>query len=106
MSAETLSRVERACAQLVRAREPITFVAVAERTGIGRATLYRDPTLRALVTEHRSHGREAHTLSGLASEVAELRTSVEAIATTVRRHDERLRRLEPKRRSSRPRLAG
>lgn len=106
MSAELVKRVERACAALARAREPVTFVAVASRAGIGRATLYRDPTLRALVNEHRSRGREAHTLSGLASELAGLQTSVEAIATKVRRHDETLRRLDPKRRSSRPRLAG
>ena len=107
MNVETRARVERACAQLARAREPITFVAVAERAGVGRATLYRDPTLRALVNEHRSRGREAHTLSDLASEVAQLRTSVEAIATKVRRHDETLRRVAaPRRRLSRSRLAG
>ncbi len=106
MSEELVKRVERACAALVRAHEPVTFVAVASRAGVGRATLYRDPTLRALVNEHRSRGREAHTLSGLATEVAGLRTSVEAIATKVRRHDQVLRRSEPKRRSSRPRLAG
>ena len=106
MNADTRTRVERACVQLARAREPITFVAVAAKVGLGRATLYRDPTLRALVNEHRSRGREANTLGGLAHEVAELRTSVEAIATRVRRQDEALRRLAPKRRPSRSRLAG
>lgn len=106
MSADLVRRVERACAQLVRAHEPVTFVAVAARADVGRATLYRDPTLRALVNEHRSRGREAHTLSGLATEMAGLRTSVEAIATKVRRHDDVLRRLMPKKRLSRPRLAG
>ena len=106
MSEERVTRVERACARLVRARQPVTFVAVAAQAGVGRATLYRDPSLRALVSEHRSRGREAHTLSGLATEVAGVRTSVEAIAAKVRRHEEVLRRLEPKKRSSRPRLAG
>lgn len=106
MSEELVARVERTCAQLVRARRPITFVAVAAWAGVGRATLYRDLTLRGIVEEHRSRGREAYTLSGLASEVAGLRTSVDAIATKVRRHDEVLRRREPKRRSSQPRLAG
>ncbi len=106
MSAETVVRVERACAQLARTREPITFVAVATKAGVGRATLYRDPTLRALVNEHRTRGREAHTLGGLASEVESLRTSVEAIASKLRRHDEVLRRLRPRSRASRPRLAG
>ncbi|HZP97442.1 MAG TPA: hypothetical protein VFC31_14075 [Candidatus Limnocylindria bacterium] len=107
MSAEIVRRVERTLAQLARAREPITFVTVAAKAHVGRATLYRDPTLRALVNEHRSRGREAHTLSDLASEVAQLRTSVEAIATKVRRHDETLRRVAaPRRRLSRSRLAG
>lgn len=103
---ELVARVERACAQLVRARETVTFVAVAQRAGVGRATLYRDPSMRALVNEHRSRGREARTLSGLASEVGGLRTSVEAIATKVRRHDEILRRLDQRRRTSGRRLAG
>ena len=108
MSADSTRRVERACAQLVRARKPVTFVAIAARAGIGRATLYRDPTLRALVNEHRSRGREAGTLSGLASEVAGLRMSVEAIATKVRRHDEVLRgaRAARSKKTSRSRLAG
>lgn len=107
MSADVVSRVERACAQLVRAREPVTFVAVAARAGVGRATLYRDSSLRALVNEHRSRGREGRTLSGLADDVAALRTSIEAVATKVRRHDEVLRRLDQKRgRASGPRLAG
>ena len=30
----------------------------------GRATLYRNPDLRAIVEEHRTRGREAHTLTG------------------------------------------
>ncbi len=106
MSVELVTRVERACAAIVRARRPVTFVAVAARAGIGRATLYRDASLRAVVNEHRSRAREAGTLSGLATEVAGLRASLEAVATKVRRHDEVLRRLEPKKRSSRPRLAG
>ena len=106
MSADLVTRVERACAKLVAAGRPVTFVAVAARAGVGRATLYRDPTLRALVDEHRSRGREAGTLSGLATDIAGLRTSVEAIATKVRRHDETLRRLDQRRRASGPRLAG
>jgi hypothetical protein len=107
MSADSVTRVERACATLVRAGRPVTFVAVAARAGVGRATLYRDSTLRALVDEHRARGREANTLSGLATDVANLRTSVEAIATKVRRHDEALRRPDRRKRApSRPRLAG
>jgi hypothetical protein len=42
---------------------------------------------------HRAHGKEANTLSGLTTEIAHLRTALDAIATTVRRHEEELRRL-------------
>lgn len=86
-------RVEQACTQLTAAGQPITFDAVAAHTGIARATLYRNPDLRALVEEHRLHEREAHTLSGLATEIAHLRTAIEAVAANVHRHEEHLRRL-------------
>ena len=88
-------RVEDACAELVLTGQPVTFDDVAQRTGLGRATLYRNPELRAVVEEHRARGREAHTLSGLATEIAHLRIAVEALAATVRRHEEELRRLRP-----------
>ena len=88
-----LARVEAACAELTDAGETVTFTAVAARAGVGRATLYRRPELRALVEEHRTRAREAHTLSGLAAEIRHLRTSLEAVADNVRRHEETLRRL-------------
>jgi hypothetical protein len=94
-------RVEDACAELILTGQPVTFDAVADRTGLGRATLYRNPELRAVIEEHRVHGRDAHTLSGLASEIAHLRTAVETLAGTVRRHEDelrRLRKLKPSRR--------
>ena len=37
--------------------------------GIGRATLYRRPELRAIIEEHRRHGRDALTLTGLTVEI-------------------------------------
>jgi len=86
-------RVEDACAELVLAGLPITFDDVAERAGLGRATLYRNHELRALVEAHRARGPEAHTLTGLTSEIAHLRTAVESLAATVRRHETELRRL-------------
>ena len=86
-------RVEDACAELILTGEPVTFDAVADRAGLGRATLYRNPELRAVIEEHRAHGREAHTLSGHAGEIAHLRTAVETLATTVRRHEDEPRRL-------------
>ena len=45
------------------------------------------------IEEHRARGKEAHTLSGLTTEIAHLRIALDAIATTVRRHEEELRRL-------------
>lgn len=97
---ETLSRVERACAELARETARISFAAVAERAGVSRQSLYRDEALRRVVEEHRANSRDPHTLSGLAAEVGHLRTAVEALAERVRRHEEQLRRLEA---PSRPR---
>jgi predicted DNA-binding transcriptional regulator YafY len=46
---EIVARAEQACAQLAGSGQPVSFAAVAARTGTSRATLYRDPALRALV---------------------------------------------------------
>jgi Family of unknown function (DUF6262) len=86
-------RVEDACAELLLAGQPVTFDAVAEHAGLGRATLYRNPDLRAVIEEHRARGREAHTLTGLATEIQHLRIALDALATKVRQHEEELRRL-------------
>jgi len=94
MTEPALVRVERACTQLLQAGQQITFVAVAELAGVGRATLYRDPQLRAVIDEHRTQQADARTLTGLAHELAHLRTALEAVADNVRRHEEALRRLE------------
>ena len=91
MSDTTLARVERVCAELVTNGHPITFTAVAEHARIGRATLYRDPQLRAIVDEHRTRQTDARTLTGLATDLAHLRTAVEALAELVKHHDEQLR---------------
>ncbi|MGH3784569.1 MAG: DUF6262 family protein [Pseudonocardiaceae bacterium] len=90
-TANTLNRVERACAQLRHDGHPVTFTAVATHTGLGRTTLYRDPTLRAVIDQHRHH--TSGTLTALTDEIATLRTTLEAIATRVRHHEEQLRRL-------------
>jgi len=94
MTEPALVRVERACTQLLQARQQITFVAVAGLAHVGRATLYRDPELRAVIDEHRTQQADARTLTGLAHELAHLRTALEAVADNVRRHEEALRRLE------------
>lgn len=93
MTDDRVGRVEQACLQLVRAGEPVTFDAVAARAHVGRATLYRRPELHAIVHEHRQRAAEALTLSGLAVELDHVRTSLEALAAKVRRHEELLRKL-------------
>jgi hypothetical protein len=93
MSDDRLARVERACAELAEAGDAVTFVAVADRSHIPRVTLYRNPTLRALVEECRARSKNAHTLSGLSVEVTNLRVALEAVAERVRHHEELLRRL-------------
>ncbi|MCX2935019.1 DUF6262 family protein [Mycobacterium sp. CVI_P3] len=85
--------VEDACAAIILDGHQVTFDDVAARTGLGRATLYRNPDLRTIIEEHRTRGKEAHTLSGLSTEIAHLRTALDTIATTVRRHEEEIRRL-------------
>ena len=94
MTEPSLVRVERACVQLLQQRQPVTFIAVADLAGLGRATLYRDPQLRAVIDEHRIRQTDARTLTGLAHEIAHLRIALEAVAENVRRHEEQLRRLE------------
>lgn len=93
MTDDLLARIEAACVELADAGDAVTFTAVAQHAGVGRATLYRRPELRALIEEHRARARDAHTLSGLAAEIRHLRTSLEAVADKVRRHEETLRRL-------------
>lgn len=50
-------------------------------------------TVRAIVEEHRQRGRDALTLTGLAVQIDQLRTTLDALATKVRRHEEELRQL-------------
>jgi Family of unknown function (DUF6262) len=88
-----LDRAEQACAELAACGQPVTFTAVAARAGIGRATLYRDPALRAVIDDHRRNAASARTLTGLAGDIAALRTAIEAIAARVRRHEEQIRQL-------------
>lgn len=93
MTPTMTERVEMACRELLAAGDPIRFDTVAEKAGIGRATLYRRPELRALVEEHRQHARDALTLTGLAVQIDQLRRSLDAVAANVRRHEEQLRKL-------------
>lgn len=90
----TLNRVERACIELHRDGHNVTFTAVATRTGLGRTTLYRDPTIRTIIEEHRHRATASGTITGLTDEIATLRAAVEELAERVRHQEERLRRLD------------
>ncbi|CAO5173052.1 TetR family transcriptional regulator [Frankia sp. AiPs1] len=95
MTDEPIHRqVERALATLTSTNRRITFTAVATATGISRTTLYRNAQLRVLVEEHRNHASDARTPTGVATEIAHLADALNALATRVRQHEERLRQLE------------
>jgi hypothetical protein len=94
-----MTRIEAACAELAAAGQPVTFTQVAARTQLSRTTLYRRPDLRAVIDDHRARGRSASTLTGLSTQIDQLRHSLEAVAAKVRRHEEQLRRLERTRRT-------
>ncbi|MHB1490942.1 MAG: DUF6262 family protein [Cellulomonas sp.] len=87
-----LNRVERACTDLRRDDQPITFTAVATHAGLSRSTLYRNPALRAVVEHHRRNTNDG-TIRAITDEMTTLRTAVDALAARVRTHDEQLRRL-------------
>ena len=101
-SPDRTARAEQACAELAAAGQPVTFTAVAARAGIGRATLYRDPALRALIDSHRHDAASAGTLTGLADDITALRTAIEAVAARVRHHEEQIRQLNRKKQVDQP----
>lgn len=51
---DTRHRADKALAKMIRAREPITFTAVASRAGVSREYLYRTPELAAKIRAARS----------------------------------------------------
>lgn len=94
MTDEILTRVEAACTQLAANGDPITLTAVAHHARIGRATLYRRPELRALVEHHRANDHDAHTLTGLAQQISDLRHTLDGLADTIHRHEQDLQDLK------------
>ena len=94
---DLVTTVEAALDALAADDQAVTFTAVADRAGVARATLYRNPTLRALIDQRRHDQIDTRTLTGLHTEIAHLRTALEALAGRVRDHEERLRHLERRR---------
>ena len=101
MSDTPTDRVRSACEQLLAAGRDVTFAAVAEHSGISRATCYRDRQLRAVIDAYRSRHGEMLTITGLADRLDNLSQALDAVAAKVRRHEEELRTL--KRRAATPR---
>ena len=97
MTTDLLATVEAALEALAADDQAVTFTAVAHRAGVARATVYRNPTVRALIDQRRHDQIDTHTLTGLHTEIAHLRTALETLAGRVRDHEERLRHLERRR---------
>lgn len=85
--------VEAACQELADDGEAVSFTAVSERARIGRATLYRNPELRALVQAYRDQTAQRGTLNGIQADLSYLRSELERLSATVGRHDRQLRSL-------------
>ena len=101
MTNTNTTRIETICRELTANGTPITFTTIAERAGISRTTLYRDPELRAVIEEHKHRSHDPRTLASLTTEIGHLRTAIAALADRVRHQEERLRRLEtPNRRQA------
>ena len=88
------ARVRAACEALLAAGADITFTAVAQATGISRATCYRHRDLRAIIDGYRSRHGELLTLTGLADRVDNLTQALDALAAKVRRQEEEIRALK------------
>ena len=87
------------CTTIAATGKTVTFTAVAEQTGISRTTLYRRPDLRELIEQHRGTAQNTLAPAQLAAQIDQLRHTLEAIAATVRRHEEQLRALNRARRA-------
>ncbi len=86
-----MNTLERACTDLLRDGQPVTFTAVATAAGLSRSTLYRNPALRTLIEHHKQ--RPDASITAITDEIATLRTAVNALADRVRNHEEQLRKL-------------
>jgi len=94
MTDNATDRVRAACENLLAVGRDVTFTAVAQTSGISRATCYRDRQLRAVIDAYRARHGDLLTLTGLADRLDQLTASLEAVASKVRRQEEELRALK------------
>ncbi|WP_307094145.1 hypothetical protein [Arthrobacter sp. V1I9] len=80
----TLHSVERACAELLRNGQAVTFTAAAARTGPGPDHPLPGANIRAFIEENLHRAAASGTLTGLTEEIATLRAALDALATSVR----------------------
>jgi ACT domain-containing protein len=93
MTQTRIGAVRTACEQLLAEGHDVTFTAVAQHSGISRATCYRDRDLRAIIETYRSRHGQMLTITGLADRIDNLAQALEAVAGKVRRQEEELRAL-------------
>ena len=74
-------RIRAACEQLLAAGTNVTFTAVADTSGISRATCYRRRELREIIHRYRSRHGELLTITSLATRVDNLTQALDAVAT-------------------------
>jgi predicted DNA-binding transcriptional regulator YafY len=103
MSDTPTDRVRSACEQLLATGRDVTFAAVAQHSGISRATCYRDRQLRTIIDTYRSRHGELLTITALADRLDNLTQALDAVAAKVRRQEEELRTL--KRQAATPRTS-
>ncbi len=90
---DILTRVEQACNDLTKNNQHVSYTAVAAIANTARTTLYRNPTLRAVIEQHRHQPTQKMTLTRIAEEITILTTALEALADKVRHQEEQIRRL-------------
>ncbi|GFZ92044.1 MULTISPECIES: DUF6262 family protein [Nesterenkonia] len=90
---DRINIIERACTDLSRNGQPITFVAIAAATGLSRSTIYRNTALRGIVEEHKHAEATDTPMTAISDEIATLRAAVTTLAERVRSHEDQLRRL-------------
>jgi ACT domain-containing protein len=94
MTTTGAERIRAACEQLLADGRDVTFTAVAQASGLSRATCYRDRELRAVIDTYRARDGELLTLTSLADRVDNLTQTLEAVAAKVRRQEEELQALK------------